>query len=254
MVEDVVWFLVITQKYLDIFCCWIILVFWNYLVSGSQSGFIAMHGEVFQRNKWLNHISIIYFCYKELLIFYFFKCFKLCDFFLALFCFIIHVDLPGGDISYTMMKRFQDLLDYDDEDVFLDTPTPTPFNLKKSSSYQYVSMTSMKDKMMTEMDMDNSMTSMKDKMMTEMDRDNSMTSMKDKMMTEMDRDISMTSMKDKMLTDMDSSLNDDVFFRDRKFVFDRDDDKLDRFSLLSSRNQAFGLHRKRSKKGSIRFR
>jgi len=52
MVEDVVWFLVITQKYLDIFCCWIILVFWNYLVSGSQSGFIAMHGEVFQRNKW----------------------------------------------------------------------------------------------------------------------------------------------------------------------------------------------------------
>ena len=220
MVEDVVWFLVITQKYLDIFCCWIILVFWNYLVSGSQSGFIAMHGEAFQRNKWLNHISIIYFCYKELLIFYFFKCFKFCDFFLALFCFIIHVDLPGGDISYTMMKRFQDLLDYDDEDVFLDTPTPTPFNLKKSSSYQYVSMTSMKDKMMTEMD----------------------------------RDISMTSMKDKMLTDMDSSLNDDVFFRDRKFVFDRDDDKLDRFSLLSSRNQAFGLHRKRSKKGSIRFR
>ena len=147
------------------------------------------------------------------------------------------MDLPGGDISYTMMKRFQDLLDYDDEDVFLDTPTPTPFNLKKSSSYQYVSMTSIKDKMMTEMDMDNSMTSMKDKMMTEMDRD-----------------ISMTSMKDKMLTDMDSSLNDDVFFRDRKFVFDRDDDKLDRFSLLSSRNQAFGLHRKRSKKGSIRFR
>lgn len=107
------------------------------------------------------------------------------------------------------MKRIQDYtldplrLDYDDEDVFLDTPTP--LNLKKSTSYQYVSV---------------------------------------------------TTVKDSVMKDLGQTLKDDShdFFGDRKFAMDETDDRFDRFSPLMARHQTFGLHRKRSKKGTIRFR
>lgn len=107
------------------------------------------------------------------------------------------------------MKRIQDYstdplrLDYDDEDVFLDAPSA--YNLKKSSSYQYVSM---------------------------------------------------TTVKDSVMKDIGQALSDDghVFFGDRKFVLDEAEDRFDRFSPILSRHQTFGLHRKRSKKGTLRFR
>lgn len=108
-----------------------------------------------------------------------------------------------------MMKRFNDYhidplrLDYDDEDVFLDTPTT--FNLKKSSSYQYVSMTSVKDHLMKEIG--------------------------------------------HALDETHDLLGD----RAGK-ILDEVESRFDRFSPIMSRHQNFGLHRKRSKKGTLRFR
>lgn len=110
------------------------------------------------------------------------------------------------------MKRFQDYsigplrMDYDDEDVFLDTNAS--YAVRKSSSYhsQFVSMASIKDRVMQELD---------------------------------------NAMQD--IDDAHDLLGD----RSGKYAIEAADD---RFSSLLSKHSTLGLHRKRSKKGNLRFR